>query len=72
MGEGRYSPMAPRCISLRMTRREWYIVHQALATIDCEKLDGIDPTPRELEWLKKKIESKLDGEKVPRKSERSE
>lgn len=70
MDRARFGPSRSRCISLRMTRREWSIIHQAIATIDCENLDGLDPTPREVEWLKKKIESKLDGEKVPRKSER--
>lgn len=61
-----------RSLPLRLTRREWAIVQQALATIDCEKCKELGPMPRELQWLKKKIESKLEGEKVPRKSERSE
>lgn len=81
MGEIRFIPRGSktgfhncnvRSLPLRLTRREWAIVQQAIATIDCRKCKKLGPMPRELEWLRKKIESKLQGEKVPRKSERRE
>jgi hypothetical protein len=60
-----------RCVSLRLTGREWGILRQALRDLDCGKLvddpELLTKMRKDIVWLEKKIEAKMHGEKVPKK-----